>query len=130
MQASDPPSLTDSPWFWVVIFSLMALGALAAIGGKYGRRQAVIERQYQVRTRVAEQQASANRSAADTRTNKQTPSRDFAAPGDTLIPLWPLAIVLVLVALFAGGMLVRGRGLRRAQPSGRPGSLVADRPSP
>jgi hypothetical protein len=110
-----------------MIFTLMALGALAAIGGKYGRRQATIERQYQARTRVAEHQASENNSTDDARTDQQTSPRDFATPGDTLIPLWPLAVVLVLVALFASAMLVWGRGLRRAQPSGL---HVAERPSP
>jgi hypothetical protein len=113
--------VTDSPWFWVMMFSLMALGALVAIGGKYGRRQAAIERQYQARTRVAEQQASANNSAADARLNEQASARNFAAPDDTLIPLWPLAVVLILVSLFAAIMLARGRG--------RPGSPVAERPT-
>ncbi len=119
-QPSSP--VTDSPWFWVMMFSLMALAALTAIGGKYGRRQATIERQYQARTRVAEQQANENNSTADTRTDQQTAPRDFATPADTLIPLWPLAVVLLLVALSAGFMLVRGRR--------RPGLLVTERPSP
>jgi hypothetical protein len=122
MDACERSSLTDSPWFWVMMFSLMALGALAAIGGKYGQRQATIERQYQARTRVAELRANENNSTDDTRTDQQTAPRDFATSGDPLIPLWPLAVVLVLVALFAGLMLVRGRG--------RPGSLVAERRSP
>jgi hypothetical protein len=120
MNARESSSITDSPWFWVMMFSLMALGALAAIGGKYGRRQAAIERQYQARTRVAEQ-ASENNSTDDTRTNEQAITRDFASPGDPLIPIWPLAVLLILIALFAAIMLVRGRG--------RPGSLPADRSS-
>src|SRR5687768_6655659 len=110
MEARAGSPVTDSPWFWVMMFSLMALGALAAIGGKYGRRQAVIERQYQARTRVAEQQANANAPAGDIRIDEQGTLREFATPSDTLIPLWPLAAVLLLVALFAGVMLFRGRG--------------------
>jgi hypothetical protein len=113
--------ITDSPWFWVMMFSLMALGALVAIGGKYGRRQAAIERQYQSRTRVAEQQAGATNSPANTRLEGPIPSRDFASPSDTLIPLWPLAVVLILIVVFALIMLVRGRG--------RTGSLVVERAS-
>src|SRR5688500_12702776 len=119
MDARESSSLTDSPWFWVMMFSLVALGALAAIGGKYGRRQAAIERQYQARTRVAEQQASENNLTDDTRTDQQTASRNVAMSGDTLIPIWPLAILLISVALFAGIMLIRDRG--------RPGSPVAER---
>jgi hypothetical protein len=130
MYARESSPLTDSPWFWVVMFSLMAVGALVAIGGKYGRRQAGIERQYQARTRVAEQWANDNNSAANPQIDSPTGSRGFAAPGDTLIPLWPLAVVLLLVSLFAAIMLARGRGLRRAQPSGQPGSVPSDRSSP
>jgi hypothetical protein len=121
MDARERSPVTDSPWFWVMMFSLMALGALLAIGGKYGRRQAAIERQFQARTRVAEQQADANNSPASARLEGQIPSRDFATPSDTLIPLWPLAVVLLVVALFAAIMLVRGRE--------RPVSLPAERSS-
>jgi hypothetical protein len=116
MEASQRPPLTDSPWFWVMMFSFMAVGALAAIGGKYGRRQATIERQFQARTRIAQQQAVENSSAGDARTNQQTDQSDFATSGDTVIPLWPLASLLILVALFAGFMLVLGRR--------RPGSFA------
>jgi hypothetical protein len=101
------------------MFSFMALGALLAIGGKYGRRQATIERQFQARTRIAEERAAENNLAKDTRTNQRTDRRGFATPDDTLIPLWPLASLLILVALFAGIMLVRGNRGR-----GRPGSLI------
>jgi type VI protein secretion system component VasF len=121
MHERESSPVTDSPWFWVLMFSLMALGALVAIGGKYGRRQAAIERQFQARTRVAEQLASENNSTAETRIAEQTPPRDFATPGETLIPLWPLAAVLVLIVVFALIMLVRGQR--------RPGSLAVKRVS-
>lgn len=98
MDARTP--ITDSPWFWVLVFSLMGIGALAAIGGKYGRRQAGIERQYQARERVAE---------AGPEGAAHTAPRPYATPGETLIPLWPLAVVLGIVAIFATTMLVRGR---------------------
>jgi hypothetical protein len=116
MDARESSPLTDSPWFWVMIFSLMAIGALAAIGGKYGRRQATIERQFQARTRIAQHSTAQNNSPGDTRTGQLVDQHGYAAPGDTLIPLWPLASLLLLVALFAGIMLARSRG--------RPDSLV------
>jgi hypothetical protein len=116
MDASERTPVTDSPWFWVLMFSVMALGALMAIGGKYGRRQSAVERQYQARERIAQQQAAGNNSAAAERNDSQkSPPRHFASPGDTLIPLWPLAALLLVVALFALVMLFQGRG--------RPGSL-------
>ena len=48
-RANSP--LTDSPWFWVLAFSLMALAVLAVLvfSGKYGKRQTRLELQYQAR---------------------------------------------------------------------------------
>ncbi len=111
--------LTDSPWFYTLVFSLMALFALLVIGPKYGNRQSSLERNYQARTRVTEDMAR-NNSTGEARTNEVAEPRAYASPSDTLIPLWPLATILVLVALFAAFMLRRG-ALRAAavQPKGR-----------
>lgn len=98
--------ITDSPWFWVMLFSLMSIGALLAIGGKYGHRQAGLERQYQARERVMEGQESA----------AETNPRPYATADDTLIPLWPLAVALGALSALSVVMLVRSRG------RGRPGS--------
>jgi hypothetical protein len=98
--------LTDSPWFWVLVFSLMGLGALVAISGKYGQRQSRLERQYQARERVREDSMS------------DPARREYSSPERTLVPLWPLAVVLIAVAVGAAVMLDRERRGR-----GRPGSL-------
>jgi len=98
--------ITDSPWFWVLVFSLMGLGALVAIGGKYRERQSRLERQYQARERARENALS------------DPARREYSSPEETLIPLWPLAVLLIAVGVGAGVMLwreYRGRG--------RPGSL-------
>jgi hypothetical protein len=118
MENEERQAITDSPWFWVLAFSLMSLLALVAIGGKYGRRQTRLELQYQARERVAERRAAANNPEASARIDDRATRRDFASPGDNLIPLWPLAALLFLVAIFSAVMLGRGRG--------RPGSLSAD----
>jgi hypothetical protein len=98
--------ITDSPWFWVLVFSLMGLGALVAIGGKYSQRQSRLERQYQARERVRED-------ALD-----DPARREYSSPEQTLIPLWPLAILLIAVAAGAAVMLDRERrGSRRAGSS-------------
>jgi hypothetical protein len=101
--------LTESAWFWVLAFSLMGLLALAVVGlsGKYGKRQAGIERQYQARERIAEKRVAENNSPGGTRIDDQDARRPFATPGHNLITLWPLAILMGLVALFAAVMLVR-----------------------
>ncbi len=85
----------------------MALAALLAIGPKYGRRQAGIERKYQARERIVEQREARNNPERDTRKNQLAARRPYATPGDTLVPLWPLAVLLVVVALFAIYMLQR-----------------------
>jgi hypothetical protein len=85
MTAQHRPPLTDSPWFWVLAFSLMALVALAAMSGKYGRRQSTLERQYQARDRVAAGETGPTAAGGD------TGRRPYAMPGQTLVPLWPLA---------------------------------------
>jgi hypothetical protein len=108
MTAFDHPSVTESPWFWVLMFSGMALAALLAIGPKYGGRQARLERQYQARERIAEG-SSGNSETLDARTNDQAQRRDLASAEDTLVPLWPLAVILSVVMILAAIMLYRGR---------------------
>jgi hypothetical protein len=105
---SERLPITDSPWYWVLLFSVVSLGAIAAIQVKYGRRQANLERQYQARERVQD-----DATADPTR-------REYSTPDATLIPLWPLAVLLGGVAMLAAGMLARGRVGRGR---GRPGSL-------
>jgi hypothetical protein len=101
MPASSKPPVTDSPWFWVLLFSVVGLLAVAAISGQYGKRQARLERQYQARERVAGG------------TVGEPDQRDYATPDSTLIPLWPLAVVLVGVAIASAMML--GREHQRRQ---------------
>jgi hypothetical protein len=120
------PSLTDSPWFWVLAFSLMAMLALVAIGAKYGRRQTRLELQYQARDRIAERRAAANNSDAAGRSDDQTSRREYATPGNNLIPLWPLAVLLFLVSIFSAIMLGRGPTSRQGDRCPRPGSLGDD----
>lgn len=96
----------------------MALLALLVIGGKYGRRQAKIELQFQARQRVAEDLVTANNRADVRRIDDEPPRREFASPSNSLIPLWPLAAILIFLALIAAAMLSRGRG--------RPGSQARE----
>jgi hypothetical protein len=99
--------ITDSPWFWALTFSLMGLLALAAMSGKYGRRQANIERSYQARERVAEKLMAENNPEAAARIDNPDARRPYATPGDDLIPIWPLAVLLGLISMVAATMLRR-----------------------
>jgi hypothetical protein len=84
----------------------MALLALLAIGPKYGQRQSRLERNYQARERVTERSAG-NKGDADARNDQVAARRDYATPSNTLVPLWPLAMILGIITLFAGFMLRR-----------------------
>lgn len=110
MESRTP--ITDSLWFWVLLFSGMAFVALVAMGPKYGGRQARLEQQYQARERIAAQRAAPGEAANGGR-------RDFATPEATLIELWPLAVVIGGVSILAAAMLVRER--RRQHPPGSNG---------
>ena len=112
--ANPQSPLADSPWFYVLAFSLTALLAVVIISPKYGRRQSAMDRNFQARTRVAEKQADGNNSAAPARKGQVADQHGYSTPDDTLVPLWPLAAILIVVALFATYMLRRGR---RALPA-------------
>lgn len=116
MQSEPVPSITDSPWYWVLAFSLMALLALVVIGPKYGKRQSAMERKYQARQRVADGVKARNNSDDDSRSETLSDRRQFASSGNTLVPLWPLGTILTVVALIAWYMLRRGRLRKLALP--------------
>jgi hypothetical protein len=99
--------VTDSPWLWLLLFSLFGLIVLAVMSRKYDRRQANIERNYQARSRVAERLTAENNSQSAKRIAEAEAPRAYAAPGDKLIPLWPLAILLGLISAVAAEMLRR-----------------------
>jgi len=109
MESEQRQPLTDSPWFYVLAFSAMAMLALAVIGPKYGRRQSAMEQKYQARQRIADQHAARNNPGDESRNDEIAAPRRFATPDDTLVPLWPLAVVMLAIALFAFVMLLRGR---------------------
>ncbi len=105
----------------------MALAALLAIGGKYGQRQARLERQYQARERVA---TGARGDAAVASTEDGAERRPYATPDVTLIPLWPLKVIFAAIAAVAAVMLFGSRGRTSASSvePGRPGSLADEAP--
>jgi hypothetical protein len=125
--ATERTPITDSPWFWVLVFSLVGLVGLAAIRDKYGKRQAGIERQYQARERTAEQAAVAGKDgeAADAIHTTDVPLPAYATPGHNLISIWPLFVLLVVVGVAAAILLAR----ERRQIAAKDGSKIGGRPS-
>jgi hypothetical protein len=88
-RSAGPRPITDSPWFWAYLFGTAALVALALAGGKYGPRQAQIEREFQGRQRAAQN------------LNRQTPSVELSTAERTLITLRPLFLVMAAITAAA-----------------------------
>jgi hypothetical protein len=82
---SAPRPITDSPWFWVYLFGTAALIALALASPKFGPRQAQIEREYQGRTRAAQN------------LNGENPDLAMSTAQRTLVTLRPLFIGLAVI---------------------------------
>jgi hypothetical protein len=86
---ASPRPVTDSPWFWAYLFGTAALIALALAGPKFGPRQAQIEREYQGRTRAAQN------------LNGIEPSLQMSTAERTLVTLRPLFLGLAALTSVA-----------------------------
>ena len=85
---SPPPPLSDSPWFWLYTFATFGLVLLVLIGPKFEERRAQQERQFQGRTRAMQQKLG------------EEPSVEMSTPGNTLLTLQPLYVLLgVMVSI-------------------------------
>ncbi|MCG8450353.1 MAG: hypothetical protein MI725_12350 [Pirellulales bacterium] len=104
------PPITDSPWLWFGLFSAVGLVALVATGGKYGHRQATLERKAQARQAVAEGM-EVQEDAAGRKTVQKAPK--YSKPGEPKIPLTPLAVTLGAIFAVCLTMLVREQSRRR-----------------
>ena len=102
MPAARP--LTDSPWFWVYLFGTAALIALALMGPKFGPRQAQIEREYQGRTRAAQN------------LNGVEPDLAMSSAERTLITLQPLFFALAGITSLAWIIFWWTRRIQREAP--------------
>ncbi len=103
--AKQPPPVTDSPWFWLALFGVMGLAALLAVGPKYGRRQATIERKFQAQRQMA-RSADGMPVAGETRLPTDI---EYSDPDNTIVMLWPIGLVLLLVTVVSAAQLVRQR---------------------
>ena len=106
MNASNPSPITDSPWLWFALFSAVGLTALLATGGKFGNRQAQIERKGQARAAVGEG-LTITQDGTGKKTAEKVP--EYSRPGMTKIRLGPLATTVGLILVVSIVMLVRER---------------------
>jgi hypothetical protein len=99
--------ITDSPWLWFALFSAVGLAALLATGGKFGKRQAGIERKYQARAAVASGQVRIEETGTGERRAAGAP--EYTTPERPAIPVWPLEIILAVICAGSFGLLLRQR---------------------
>ena len=107
-----PKPITDSPWFWFALFSGVGLVTLIATGGKFGARQAQVERKGQAHEAVisgieVQEDATGRKTVAD--------APDYSRPGQIKIHLVPLASVVACVFAASVAMFVREK-LREKEP--------------
>ena len=84
-ETSRKKSITDSPWYWVYLFSTAVLIAIVLLGPKIIERQTIDERNYQARQRTY-QQASG-----------EQPDIPLSTNDNQLITLQPLIITFAIV---------------------------------
>jgi len=122
MSPSVPPSprktpITDSPWFWAMLFCAAGMMFLLAIWPQYAARQRRLEMQYLAREEIVRRQATGERAAREPGDEGEAPP---PAVGELMIPIWPLG--LLLAALFAvSAMLLWKSRRRRAIAAGHSG---------
>ncbi|MFN5757137.1 MAG: hypothetical protein ACK54F_09370 [Planctomycetia bacterium] len=109
-----PYRVTDSPWFWALLFSLMALVGLGLIAPKFDVRQRQIEGRFLGRQQAADERARRAAGLAPVDLAEQARDREDAAP-KRIVPLWTLA---TLAAVAAGGsaLMLRRELLEHRHP--------------
>ena len=96
--------VSDSPWFWLILFTASALAALVVVGPKYGYRQARLERMNNTREQMARRAAGAAIETDDPDALVTELPRD-AARRFTLGPLATVLALVLAVAAAAAGVL-------------------------
>ena len=95
-QQSSPGHITDSPWFWLLVFANVALLGAVLIAPKYSRRQLGLERKFEARREIAHQKLASDASSA---TVDQSP--EIVDDDPRIAPLMPLLIFLLILNLVA-----------------------------
>ena len=105
---SKRPPLTDSGWFWALLFSLMSLAAIALIGPKWDWRQRQLEGRYLGREQAAAERQRRAEGLAPVDLAETAADREAVAPG-RIVPAWTLVTLAATAATGSAIMLWRER---------------------
>jgi hypothetical protein len=104
--------VTDSPWYWVLIFALAALAGIVTIGPKFEQRQEIVETKFHGR------ELAQGRESLEQPNTENAPSH--AGPWDRIFTLNPLVAIVSTVALIALVAVVRLQAKRLAELRNQP----------
>jgi hypothetical protein len=105
---SERLGLTDSPWFWALLFSLMALAGASLIAPKYEFRQRQVEGRFLGRQAAAIERERRSAGLEPVDLADAARDREEAQPG-RIVPLWTLATAAAVAAVASAAMLWRER---------------------
>jgi hypothetical protein len=111
---SSRSPLSDSGWFWAMLFSLMALVGIALIGPKWDWRQRQLEGRFLGRQQAAQERGRRGAGLPPTDLAEAAVDRDAAAP-ERIVPQWTL--VTLAAASLAGSAVMLWRERRTPPPS-------------
>ncbi len=109
------PPVTDSPWFWMGLFALMALVGSAAIARKFDARQGQLEGRFLGREQAAAERQ--RRAAGLPPVDLADEAREREAVATSrIVPLWTLMALAAGGAALSFAMLARERRQQRTAP--------------
>ena len=100
--------LTDSAWFWGLVFSLTALAAIGLIAPKFAIRQRQVEGRFLGRQTAADERARRAAGLPPQDLAEQARDRDEVQQ-ERIVPLWTLASGAAAAAVGSALMLWRER---------------------
>src|SRR5688572_12320368 len=106
LSPASRPSITENPWFWLMLFGGMGVLGVIVIGPKHAARQARIERMADTRARVS---AAKSAGVPTAQVSKDSPNGeqpyledDFQRPPRLN---WLLGLLTVLMLVGTAGMI-------------------------
>ena len=111
--------LTDSPWFWGLMFSLMGLVGIGLIAPKFDKRQRQVEGRFLGRQQSAIERERRAAGLPPVDLAEAAQDREMVAPR-RIVPLWTLAVAAGAAA--AGSAMMLRREIRHnAASAAKPG---------